>query len=1246
MGDNNINFLTYNVKGLQQKQKRVKIYNYVKEKVKHGCVLLQETHSSDNDQQSWETEWGEKLYQNHGTSNSRGVSIGFTKNFDYTELKYEQDICGRLQLLSFKHEEDLFLIINLYNNNNEGEQVDTLKKLELLLSQFDNILEHKIIIGGDWNFIQNVNLDALGGNPGLKLNSIAELLKIKQKYDLCDIFRVRHPLDKSFTYFRRTPRLARRLDFFLVSNSIQDKIEKCATLTSLSSDHSPVLLAVKITNNEFKRGRNYWKFNNSLINNQNFCDELIRKIETEKQSLAEIEPQMKWELIKFKIRQFTRTFSKKLAMEKRENELKWEEIVKGYETSVFNNVTENEYRVAKDGLENLHNEKTAGYILRSKIQWYEEGEKSTKFFLNLEKKKAIQNTIKTLIDEERTLTDSEDISKAIKRFYVKLFEKREVTDCPSFLSNLGLPTLSEDEKRLCEVPFSLEDIKVSLDSMVNNKSPGNDGLTKEFYDKFWLYVNDLLYDSYMAGFMKKELSTSQRQAIIKLLEKKDRDRRFIKNWRPISLLNIDVKLLSKTLASRLKDVLPSIIHSDQTAYVSGRFIGESARVIADILETSVKLNMEGYILTMDIEKAFDSMDHSFLIEALKAYGFGETFITWIQIMLNNQESCVMNGGMTTGYFNLSRGARQGDPISAYLFVIVLEVFFVMIRKNQNINGLNICNFEYKLTAYADDTTFFCSDLNSAINIIDTFNNFSRYSGLKVNTDKCEICGIGVKRGDEIALCGMKCVDLENDSIKILGVHYSYNDEIVKSKNYLEVIESIENVISVWRMRGLTLGGKITVLKTLVMSKIVFISFLSNVPTLIIDKLITIQNDFLWDGKRAKVKHAALIGSYETGGLKSLDIKAKIKALQLSWVRRLYDGTNHAWKNIPLFYFSKQTDKIFYPNLEINPDVNMPTFYKNLIKYWTEISKYNPATANAILAQRLQFNCFIKIDDRSITWKFPNVLFIKHLLDTNGLFLDWQNFKNKYLLENNHYFKWMQLINAVPTNWKIILRRDRGEGILEPRQHLLKTTRLLTLERLTCKELYNIFVAKLKESPTTERTIQELLNASDIDWTKAYILARKVTIENYSRIFHFKTTHNILYLNKVLHRMQISATSLCSFCHTDHETIMHLYSQCPIILNIWSQLKSYFSGTLILPPLTPQSAFLGFHTINENKIIINQILLTFKIVIYKSREGGFCNLLKIINKLKKTKLIEDAISVKDEHKKRYNDFKWSGIRFIN
>ena len=159
-----------------------------------------------------------------------------------------------------------------------------------------------------------------------------------------------------------------------------------------------------------------------------------------------------------------------------------------------------------------------------------------------------------------------------------------------------------------------------------------------------------------------ELSISQRQAIIKLLEKRDKDKRFIENWRPISLLNVDTKIISKSLASRFCSVLPTIVSADQTVYVKGRYIGESIRLICDILDSSMKYNIPGYILTVDLEKAFDSIDHVFLIAVLKKFGFGENFIAWISILLNKNESCVSNGGHTTQYFKLNRGARQGDPL--------------------------------------------------------------------------------------------------------------------------------------------------------------------------------------------------------------------------------------------------------------------------------------------------------------------------------------------------------------------------------------------------------------------------------------------------------------------------------------------------------------------------------------------------------------------------------------------------------
>ena len=293
---------------------------------------------------------------------------------------------------------------------------------------------------------------------------------------------------------------------------------------------------------------------------------------------------------------------------------------------------------------------------------------------------------------------------------------------------------------------------------------------------FWDAIKEPLFESLIEAKSKNSLSTSQRQALIKLLEKKDRDKRYIENWRPISLLNLDTKILTKALANKIKPVLSSIIKSDQTAYVNGRFIGESHRLISDILETTQKLNLDGFILTIDIQKAFDSVDHEFVLLALKYFGFGNNFINWIRIILTGQESSVMNGGFSTGYFDLKRGTRQGDPISAYLFILVMEIFFIMVRKNQAIKGINIFDFEYKLSAYADDATFFPKDESSISAILQTFDIFSKYSGLLLNKSKCEVCGIGVKRGVNVALSGLKCIDLTKECIRILGASYSYNEE--------------------------------------------------------------------------------------------------------------------------------------------------------------------------------------------------------------------------------------------------------------------------------------------------------------------------------------------------------------------------------------------------------------------------------------------------------------------------------------
>ena len=247
-----------------------------------------------------------------------------------------------------------------------------------------------------------------------------------------------------------------------------------------------------------------------------------------------------------------------------------------------------------------------------------------------------------------------------------------------------------------------------------------------------------------------------------------------------------MKIINKVFLARIKNVLPFRISSDQMAYVKNRFINESGAVISDILEISNSLALEGLLVTVDIEKAFDSVNHYFLLHILWKFGFGIDFVSWIETILNNQEFCIINGGKSTKYFKLVRGAQQGDPISAYLFIFVLEIFFIFVKNNSKVKDLNIFKHEFLYTGYADDTTFFLKHRKSIIELMNELNTFSNFSGLKSNKTKYETAAIGVLNGVQVALLAWNVLILITKQWKYLVFIF----RIVKILNNIKTFVNI------------------------------------------------------------------------------------------------------------------------------------------------------------------------------------------------------------------------------------------------------------------------------------------------------------------------------------------------------------------------------------------------------------------------------------------------------------------------
>ena len=900
-------------------------------------------------------------------------------------------------------------------------------------------------------------------------------------------------------------------------------------------------------------------------------------------------PHIKWEYLKYEARKFSIAFSKNKNSEEMRLKAYHENVIKRY-TATENRPPDSDYAESKAFMESHFDKKTRGAILRSKCQYHEHNEKSSKFFLNLEKKKGENNVVKNLTKNNCDITDHKEILKELHQFYSTLFSRKinkSKSDCLTFLNSLHIPKISAQHKDDCDKEISVEDLWNSLSSMSGGKSPGNDGLTVEFYKFFWPVIKNIFYASVRYSRQIGELSTSQKQAIIKLLEKRDKDKRYIENWRPISLLNVDTKIVSKALASRFLPVLPSIISPDQTAYVKGRYIGESIRLISDILDISKKFNVSGYILTVDLQKAFDSIDHTFLLACLEKFGFGNNFITWISILLYDNESCISNGGHTTQYFKLNRGARQGDPIAAYLFIIVLEIFFIMIRSNKDINPLRILGFAYLLSAYADDTTFFVSDLDPVKAIFDTFDNFSMFSGMSINMSKCELAGIGVKRSVLTALSGVKNVSLLSACIRVLGVNFTYDPKLFNDKNYIECVKKLQKVLHVWGMRFLTLYGKIIVFKSLAFSKIIYIASMATVPTDIIKLLENVHREFIWDKKRPNIKHLTLIGDYSHGGLRDIDIPSKFRSLHLNWLNRLFDDNFHPWKQIPLFYFNRvsKNSNLFHPNLCVPNSLlcDIPTFYRNIISFWQDISISPPTSVHTILSESLFFNRFIKIDNSPITPLFfgaVDQVYLSHLFDDNGNFISWAEASTKFNLRN--YFKWIQIVNAIPTAWKSIVRNSPvNRDMCCSKQHLTINNKMVPTGMLSTRFFYDLYIDNISIKPTSQKYFERHFGL-DLLWNKIYSIPHLVTVDTSTRFFQFKVSHNTLFLNARLVHLNYSTTPLCSLCENCNETPVHLFCECPVTVSLWSDLKNFFSPSLNLDPLTPQSALLGYLDDNDAK----------------------------------------------------------------
>ena len=377
------------------------------------------------------------------------------------------------------------------------------------------------------------------------------------------------------------------------------------------------------------------------------------------------------------------------------------------------------------------------------------------------------------------------------------------------------------------------------------------------------------------------------------------DRLDPRNWRPITLLNVDYNITSRAIAGRLLKVIHFVVADDQTCGVPGTFIGDSVSLLRDVAHFASTSRSPVAILSLDQEKAFDRVDWGFLRSTLICMGFAPSFISWVDLFYAGVQSTVKVNGFVTPFFFLSRGVRQGCPLSPLLYVLYAEVLACNIRSSPVITGLSLPGSPIPLpvpSQYADDTSVIATSDAAIVATFATYQTFERGSGSRLNLGKCKGLWLGGWSGlDDPPLD----VQWSSAWVKVLGVFIGPSG--LEEENWRPRIAAVENCLKVWRLRRLYIRGRAIVVNALALSRIWYVASLIPMPVWVLASLNRVIFPFFWGGKVDLVARDVVIQPPDFGGFSLVSVQLKVWALHVLWVGRFVRGFS-AWMQF-LFYYS-------------------------------------------------------------------------------------------------------------------------------------------------------------------------------------------------------------------------------------------------------------------------------------------------------------------------------------------------------
>lgn len=1112
----------WNVKGMRSNTKRVQIKDILH---RFDVAMLQETHSSDIDKEAWRKELGFTTAKWASLKSNAAGAAALSRHADRGVAERN----GRIAVIETKFNTKPLLIVSVYAPNMDkgtkslDNYFEFLDKLEKVVNMYHN-KNKSLIIAGDLNIVMNKDLDTFGQplqHSSIFPKCIERWEKLKHSFALSDSFRHVYPdkLQASFQPFAKNDLdSSRRLDYALISEDIIDEVMHVEYIETGISDHK--LMSLTLGEEKRQEGKGLWKHNDLMLEDEEYVN-LIKDIISNTVGDTDVN---RWEIIKRKVGLFCRRWGKAKAAQKRQRKEEINEDILKLER----NGTDNEkLRLLKEEMAIISKEEAKAVIFRAQCEFTENDEKCTRFFYRRIARNFKQSNITALTKEDGTrIQDVVEIQNELHQFYSNLYSSKHNDSKDAELTDL--PTIKPQDAFRCERTITLNEITSAIMSMKTGKSPGNDGLSVGFYRKLWKELGPIILNVLREVLEKGRMSRSQRQSCIRLIEKKDKDPSLIKNWRPISLINVDTKILSKCAAKRLAATLPQVIHTDQKAFLPGRQIHDNIVNLRLVVENAVKKKEKLGLLAIDFAKAFDSIEHGAIWKALNNAGYGPKFINMAKTLYNDAESCVMNGNRQSQWFQVSRSCRQGDCISPYLFILVIEELLIELRAK--LVGYRIHDQIFTLASFADDVTLVIREEAELKNVIDILNKFWKRTGLAVNEKKCELLTVGqwnIPSG---------CPFPITKQLKITGVIIGNKGNATEDAitNCSIAKEKVEAFINSQKERNISLYGKSTLINSNVYGILNHSMTQFTTPTTLCTELNRRIFKWLWGGPD-RVKREQVGKAWSSGGLNIQTIERRNSWSLLSWLKR-YQGQDEVWA------------KTLAHDYKLIGGIGALSRKKVRSQDMTCITQFSRSVflayiANADYDQREEA-VFGNSDLIPENWKkfalgHSGYRRVGEFYDADGRLVPPDKVEGIGLKEK---MEWSKIYMAIRKRYGNQIIPGCTRQPFTELEHIGITVKGIQIER------YDIAGKKIKQANNTDKlfsakylSLCHILGNQPSSSVHCYPFA--LTKEARKRAFCFRLLNKAIYTNKDYKRFGHKTTSKCTWCHEDEQTFEHTYFEC-------------------------------------------------------------------------------------------------------